>query len=118
MHGLKLGTVAFNLRQRKDRLSESHLDGLEALGFDWGIYCYENWENTLLALTTYEEIHGDLRVPQTFVIPTDDQVWPEATHGMKLGTVVAYLRQRKASLPQHQIDALDFFGFEWTVIDG
>jgi hypothetical protein len=117
MRGMKLGTLAHNLRQRKEGLSPNQLHALEALGFNNEFSLDEDsWRTNLLALTTFDEIYGHMRVPQNFVVPDDDDVWPEVTHGIKLGHVVYYLRRRKDSLSQNQIDALNFFGFEWEVL--
>jgi hypothetical protein len=117
LHGMKLGIVVLNLRQRKRSLSQSYLDALEALGFDWGVSIDEHWIKNLLAVATYEAIYGHMRVPESFVVPVDDELWPEETHGIKLGHVVQHFRLRKGSLSQNQIDALAFFGFDWTVVD-
>jgi hypothetical protein len=116
-HNMKLGKVVNYLRQRQSSLSRNQVDDLEALEFDWGVSLDEHWRKNLLALATYEEIYGHMRVPQNFVVPADDELWPEVTHGIKLGNVVFYLRLRKDSLSQNQIDALNFFGFEWVVVD-
>ena len=115
-HGIKLGNVVRDLRQRKARLSQRRIDTLKELGFEWEASVGDSWMQKLLALTTFEEIHGHMRVPQSFVVPTDDPMWPEKTHGMKLGNIVSNLRLQKDSLPQNQIEALNFFGFEWTVV--
>jgi hypothetical protein len=115
-HGLKLGNAVHHLRERKAGLAQSQLDDLEALGFEWKSSLEEIWTKTLLALTNYADIHGHMRVPQRFIVPTDDPRWPEEMHGIKLGKVVSDLRRRKDTLPQHRINALNFFGFEWTVL--
>ena len=113
---MKLGYAVSNLRRRKASLSQNQLDALEALGFDWGVSLEDNWRRNLLALTTFSEVYGHMRVLQHFVVPTDDPMWPDATSGMNLGSVVNSLRRRKEMLPQYQIDALNFFGFEWTAV--
>ncbi len=115
MHGMKLGSVVDHLRQLKGHLSQHQLHALDALGFDWAFSRHDNWEKNILALTTYEEIYGHMRVPRNFVVPTNDRMWPEGTHGMKLGNLVNRLRLKRNSLSQHQIDCLNFFGFEWTL---
>jgi hypothetical protein len=112
-HGMKLGTVVNNLRQRKTSLSQNQLDALDELGFEWNVSVDENWKKKLLALKTFRDIHGHVRVPILFVIPTDDKRWPIITHGVKLGKITNYLRQNKISLPQNRIDALETLGFEW-----
>jgi hypothetical protein len=115
-HGLKLGNVVNAFRTRKTSLPQNRIEALEALGFDWGVSLEDNWRKNLLALATFEEIYGHLRVPSHFVVPTDDPKWPEATHGMKLPILVYDLRKRRDSLSQNRIDALNFFGFEWDVV--
>ena len=92
-------------------MPQNRIDALDALGFDWGTSLDDNWEKNLLALATYEDIHGHLRVPYFFIVPADDDLWPESTHGIKLGRVVNNLRHRKDALPSNRIDALNFFGF-------
>jgi hypothetical protein len=114
MHGMKLGSAVLNLRQRNKGLTQNQLQALEELGFDWGVSHGDNWGKNLLALSTYDEIFGHMRLPQSFVVPTDDPRWPEETHGIKLGRVVSDLRRRKDTLPPNRIDALNFFGFEWN----
>jgi hypothetical protein len=114
-HGMKLGLIVNNLRRRKTSLSQNRLDALDELGFEWKASLDEKWEKNLLALTRYKEIHGHVRVPQSFVVPTDDQRWPIEMHGMKLGIVVKYNRQRRASLSENQLNALETLGFEWKL---
>ena len=116
-HGIKLGKFVNDIRNRKDSLAQYQRDALEALGFEWAVSLEDSWIQKLLALTTFEEIHGHMRVPQSFVVPTDDPMWPEGTRGMKLGNIVSNLRLQKDSLSQNQIEALNFFGFEWTVVN-
>ncbi len=113
MRGIKLGKLVDALRQRKDGLSKSRLDALEALGFDWGVSLDENWRRKVVAMKAYKDIHGHLQVPQRFVVPTDDQRWPEETRGMKLGRIVDSLRCRQDRLPQYQVDALAELGLDW-----
>jgi hypothetical protein len=114
-HGVKLGRFVNYLHQEKDKLSPIQLNALDELGFVLIPSHDEKWRKNLLALTTFAEKYGHMRVPDRFIVPTDDDTWPEATHGMKLGMVVRNLRYRKDTLSQNQIDALNFFGFEWTV---
>lgn len=71
----------------------------------------------LRALETYRQLQGDLFVPQKFVVPEDDPLWPRATWGVALGLHVAQLRKQREELPRDQIDALDALGFVWSVRD-
>ena len=117
-HGMKLGSLVNDLRRRKDTLPQNRIDALDALGFDWGTSLGDNWEKKLMALATYGNLNGHMRVPYSFVVPANDPMWPEATHDIKLGSLVKDLRSRKDTLPQNRIDALNFFGFEWAVNHG
>jgi hypothetical protein len=115
-HGMYLGRVLSDLRRRKDTFSQNRINALEALGVYEGVSLDDDpWRKNLLALATYGEIYGHLRVPQSFVVPAEDGLWPEETHGIKLGNVVNELCRQKDALPRNQIDALNFFGFEWIV---
>jgi hypothetical protein len=109
---MKLGNVIHYLRDRKNSLSQNQLHVLEELGFVWGIYHHKN-RLKLSALKVYKDIHGHVRVPARFVVPTDDARWPIEMHGMKLGFSVTELRRRKMSHSQNVLDALAELGFDW-----
>lgn len=81
----------------------------------WGDYWFRHVH--LRALETYKRRHGDLFVPQKFVVPEGDTDWPRETWGVALGLHVAKLRKLKDELPREQIDALDAIGFVWSVRD-
>ena len=44
------------------------------------------------ALLRYKEMHGHMLMPRSFIIPRDDELWPEETWGMKLGKSVSRIR--------------------------
>ena len=61
------------------------------------------WNNIIYpVLTRYKEINGDLLVPQSFKVPTNDD-WPESLHGYKLGQLVSRIRYQSAYESKHQI---------------
>jgi hypothetical protein len=115
LHGLNLGYVVDHLRRRRDALAQNHLDALEELGFVWRVSHDEKWRKNLLALKTFKDIYNHVRVPQRFVIPTDDQRWPKTFHGLNLGYLVDHFRKRRDALTPNQLDALDALGFIWRV---
>jgi hypothetical protein len=63
---------------------------LDALGFVWDDW-ERRWEEVRAALLAYREVHGDLEVPQLFVVPSEAP-WPEEAWGMKLGSRVSHIR--------------------------
>ena len=91
--GLKLGRVVCNVRRG---VSYSSIRGeFEKIGFDFNpepthkIYKYES---VLLALFQYQQLHGDMRVPKSFVVPYDRDAWPKSAWGLKLGITVSRIR--------------------------
>ena len=53
-----------------------------------------HWGRQILPLLrAYHERHGDLDVPQKFVVPPDAS-WPEQFHGKKLGRIILAIRQK------------------------
>ncbi|KAJ1457990.1 hypothetical protein M885DRAFT_514545 [Pelagophyceae sp. CCMP2097] len=75
------------------------------------------WETVVQALETYRVIHGDLRVPTRFVVPTADAAWPEDLFDLKLGMRVAAIRStgRYVAGNDARRRLLDGMGFEWRL---
>lgn len=68
------------------------------------------------ALKRYNEIYGDLLVPQPFVVPGKTKEWPEQTWGLRLGARVNAIRSQGTfvnSNPERK-DLLSDLGFVWT----
>ncbi|EQC37694.1 hypothetical protein SDRG_04723 [Saprolegnia diclina VS20] len=94
LHGLHLGQIALALRISAKSFSPDRFALLEALGFVWslsrivyrtlfvvdGVRCLQTTDLSVLvaALHAYHALHGDLEVPQDFVVPTNDNAWPSA----------------------------------------
>ena len=87
---MKLGRVVSNIRNN-GQYSTNRAE-LEEMGFkfDSRRTAY-GWEKVTSALLTYKSLHGDLLVPQVFVIPKSRE-WPEDLWNMKLGIVVSNIR--------------------------
>ena len=59
------------------------------------------------ALVIYKQIYGDLFVPQQYVIPENDDRYPEYLHGLKLGIYI-YMYNR---FPLQNLSLFSFFFF-------
>ena len=121
-HGLDLaGTVytmgwwQHHVQGQPDRVSE-----LNRIGFVWERLQPE-WNLILESLIVYKSLHGNVLVPSTFVVPYDDDRWPESCWGIALGNSVYKIRNRGDHLGgrnpngwsrRNQLDAL---GFVWDV---
>ncbi|OQS03744.1 hypothetical protein THRCLA_21078 [Thraustotheca clavata] len=103
---LRLG----KLRARRDNLSPEHRNDLDNLGFVWDELEY-NWQCSLTALKTYQKIHGNLLIPNKFVVPTNDRQWPKDTWNIKLGLMVTNLRSNQSNLTPELRNALEKLGF-------
>ncbi|OQR97093.1 hypothetical protein ACHHYP_12715 [Achlya hypogyna] len=116
LHGLRLGRFVNSLRTR--RLSESQAATVAALGFVYNMPEY-NWERKLLALRLYKEIHGDLLVPKSFVVP-QAAPWPASLWGLPLGPIVRSLRNSARDDTRADLDAIGFvwdpLGDNWDMI--
>jgi hypothetical protein len=117
--GMMLGKRVSNIRA-----SEQHVKyhperraELDALGFVWNDY-QQRWEEVRAALLAYKEVHGDLEVPQAFVVPSDAP-WPEEVWGMKLGSRVSGIRSADEHVkhhPERRVE-LDALGFVWDDLE-
>ncbi|OQR84165.1 hypothetical protein ACHHYP_13794 [Achlya hypogyna] len=116
LQGLKLGKIVNSLRNQLDTLPTPQKQELDALGFVWSSW-ERTWAAKILALETYAKIHGDLLVPRSFVVPTDDGAWPEDTWGLKLGLAVNNIRGRPERLSLGQVEALAALDFPWDASD-
>lgn len=93
--GFRLGYLLNNLRRKGPkfyaRKYPSFFNELRSMGFVWDAIA-ERHKKLLSALRVYKSIHGDLKVPLSFVVPKDDQQWPVDTWNMKLGSNVKNIR--------------------------
>ena len=87
--GLKLGTIVSKIRsgdyhsRRKDKLEE--------IGFSYNP-AQSTYDLFLVALLNYKKLNGDMMVPSRFIVPSDSNLWPTATWGLKLGSTVHNIR--------------------------
>ena len=89
--GLKLGNIAAHIRSLER--FKKHRDELMKMGFPFHSKSKKvGWHKLCIALLRYKEIHGNLLVPFTYVIPSKSTDWPKNTWGMKLGFQVGGIR--------------------------
>ncbi|GMF43325.1 unnamed protein product [Phytophthora lilii] len=77
------------------------------------------WSDRILpALKSFRRVNGHCRVPQKFVVPSDDS-WPEQAWGMKLESVVNSIRHKEAYSVQISHDKLQLeqLGFVWDFVE-
>ncbi|KAG9406191.1 hypothetical protein AC1031_002522 [Aphanomyces cochlioides] len=111
--GMKLGTKVGSIRKVEAKLTLEKREELDKLNFIWD--ANELHRNLiLLAFKTYKEIHDNLYVPSTFVVPSDDPAWPLELAGMKLGGVFNNLLNRRATTSDELKKGLEELGFEWN----
>ncbi|KAF1324289.1 Formin protein 20, partial [Globisporangium splendens] len=124
LQGLKLGRQMRRLVKTLNGKSGAiqHADALQELR-EMGFPVITNWEQfrweqaALHALQTFQTLEGHLRIPRRFVVPENDERWPKASWGFKLGAHVNQLRVNRSTLPEYQLDALDEISFPWCVMD-
>ncbi|KAF0737744.1 hypothetical protein Ae201684P_004756 [Aphanomyces euteiches] len=113
LRGATLDVSAFRIGYKKQKLDAGVVAALDEIKFVWDLSGHK-WRLNRLALETYKSIHGDLLVPQSFVVPTNDNThWPVEVWGMQLGRVVGTLRRSVDTMPSDRRDELDALGFVW-----
>ena len=109
--GMNLGSIVHGIRGGSRYVEKK--EELEALGFDYGsqkaIYGYNLAKMALLKYKQTSE-SGDMRVPYNFVIPKNDDSWPEEMWGMDLGLLVNNIK--KGNYADKREDLLDM-GFSY-----
>ena len=90
---------------------------LNRMGFIWNIN-EEHWQRILKSLQVYKEVHGNLEVPQEFVVPSEAP-WPEDAWGMYLGHRVYGIRNREMYVKDRpdRVAELNRMGFIWDVYE-
>jgi hypothetical protein len=110
--GLKLGGVVSKIRsghRYKDKRK-----GLISIGFDYSPQSTaRGYDVAELALLRYKEMYGHMLVPQSYVVPNDDESWPKETWGMKLGGVVSNIRSGNSYKDKRQ--ELMSIGFDYSL---
>lgn len=123
--GLALGRSVYRIRNRGDFLGGSNAwsrrDQLESIGFVWDTREYK-FDIFCDALRCYSKIEtrgntmetgGTIKVPSQFVVPENDQRWPEHLWGYKLGTKCTAVRQKQLYVKGHpeRLNTLVSLGF-------
>ena len=98
--GMKLGTMVTKIRG--GRIYNQQREELEGMGFDYRVTQPRGYDAVKAALLRYKEIHGDMRVPQLYQVPTDDAAWPEGMWGMNLGAIVSKIRFNRIYTDQRE----------------
>ena len=126
---LPLGSLVHRLRFRHDFLTgdtaierKRQLDGL---GFIWDVSEY-NFQKFLVALRVFSKLDKEdnehsityftIRVPSKFVVPSDNDRWPEELWNYPLGAKCAAVRQKQLYVKGHPLrqKALEEIGFRWS----
>ena len=113
MWNKSLSNRTLQLRHRKAILSNAQIESLNSIGFIWNVNDTHWHDNILPSLKRYREIHGNLDIPRSFLVPSCDS-WPQEMHGRSLGDVIIRLRTEKHGLPAHQLEALEDLGMIWN----
>lgn len=102
--GERLGEIVANLKYGKNKLTPEQEKIIEKIGLRL-LYNRKpvRFEELYNLLVKYKGEYGDCLVPQKYI--TND--------GIKLGVIVASVRQRKAKLKESQIKLLEELGFVW-----
>ena len=116
MWRVKLGRAVNNIRNggdHKDKREELIAIGFvfekQAPGFQGQTAL--GWDRLKPALEQFKNLNGHLRVPSTFVIPSDSPDWPEEMAGIKLGRTVynisrdsRYYREHRAEMREMGVE--------------
>jgi hypothetical protein len=103
LYGLMLGGVVGRIRQGAQYVDK--WEELTELGFKYGKQAdpkAAGWDVVKAALLAYKADKNDLKVPKSFVVPSDDTDWPERTWGIKLGSIVNDIRGKGYYKKEHE----------------
>ncbi|MFD6174839.1 DEAD/DEAH box helicase [Streptomyces coeruleorubidus] len=84
---------------------------------------HQHWRRGIEAATIYHRIHGNLKVPFTYRVPTGEEVqaegWPASLAGFPLGQWIADARRFHAreTLTEDRIAQLEKLGMVWSHYD-
>jgi len=119
-HGVKLASTIYTMKwwqkhiaQNKDRVAQ-----LSNLGFIWE-RLQPTWNLFMEGMVNYRNIHGNVLVPASFVVPRNDDNWHMACWDLPLGSFVQQVRLRHDFLTGENSvqrkNQLDRVGFVWDV---
>ncbi|KDO16380.1 hypothetical protein SPRG_18091 [Saprolegnia parasitica CBS 223.65] len=109
--GETLGYILTLLEVHEDFATAAHRHTLRRLCLNVD----NRWTTKVAALTTFYSLHGHLRVPRDYVVPTTGE-WPPAATGMPLGFIVSLLRRvPPAVITYVQRRELEALAFEWDL---
>ncbi|ETV99610.1 hypothetical protein H310_08261 [Aphanomyces invadans] len=115
LHGSWVNVSALRELYRKNKVDREIVEALDKVGFIWDMRQHK-WTLVIEALNTYLKLNGHVIVPRRFVIPQNDERWPQDTWNWKLGRIVDNIRLRlKKDLHADRVAALDQLGFVWSV---
>jgi len=104
-----------HVKEQPSRVSE-----LNNIKFIWERLQPE-WNLIFESLIVYKSLYGNVLVPHNFTIPHDDDLWPMACWGIRLGSSVLKIRNRGDHLGVNNPNSfsrrkqLDSIGFVWDV---
>ena len=99
---LKLGSQVRSIRSLKI-FTEKKKDLID-MGFIYESRKIEySFDLINIALITYKELYGDIKIPADFAVPIENKKWPQAVWGMSLGTIVQGLKY-KGHHKEHEED--------------
>ena len=87
--GIRVGYTVSNVRA--GRFFTNNREDLLSIGFEYSRKI-GGFNLAKAILLHYKEIYGDLLVPLSFVVPKNDESWPDDSWGSKLGSIVNSIR--------------------------
>lgn len=110
--GMGLGKIVSDIRG--GRAFNSKKDQLKQMSFDFRsqwVGQFNGFEKIKAALIQYKELHGDMYVPEDFIVPQSEN-WEKEMWGMVLGHITKNIRDDNRYLSKH--DELESIGFKYS----
>ena len=104
--GAWIGTQRWEYKRRMNpRLTRERIDRLEAIGMVWDVKEFR-WQSMYSQLEKYLSLHGNIRVPQSYVTP----------EGIRLGTWLNKVRTafKRGKLSKDRQKQLEALGIDWS----
>jgi hypothetical protein len=113
VRGIDLGNILFKMRH--NRLHFTIHPQLTAMGVDLSTTVSVDRSINIVLFKKYNEIYGNLKIPKDFIVPHDNEKWPQIYWYYEFGAYVQAIRadliRNSHKYRKEDIDVLENWGF-------
>ncbi|RHY34584.1 hypothetical protein DYB32_000829 [Aphanomyces invadans] len=113
VRGKTVNVNGFRAAKTKDKIHPKIEKKLNAINFVWDLKQHK-WEMNLWGLRIYKVCHGDLDIPESFIVQNKDETYPRELWSFALGQWLAKTKAGIQDLPEVKKQALTEVGVQWV----